>query len=111
MDPRSVKFLYDGAILHPESTPESLHMEDDDEIDAMLTQVGGAFVVICLNPCFWKPPKVNQMLKCLLTQSQFAAVQVDSVTHSTILQERKFWKPVRLQFETQSGHIIVWIGR
>jgi hypothetical protein len=52
MDPRSVKFLYDGAILHPESTPESLHMEDDDEIDAMLTQVGGAFVVICLNPCF-----------------------------------------------------------
>lgn len=47
-----MKFLYDGAILHPESTPESLHMEDDDEIDAMLTQVGGAFVVICLNPCF-----------------------------------------------------------
>ena len=31
-------------------------------------------------------PKVNQSLKCLLSQSQFAAVFVDSVTHSTTLQ-------------------------
>jgi len=44
LDPRSVKFLYDGATLNPESSPESYHMEDGDEIDAMLTQVGGAYV-------------------------------------------------------------------
>jgi len=40
-DPRSVRFLFDGNVLNPEGTAESLHMEDGDEIDAMLSQVGG----------------------------------------------------------------------
>ena len=40
-DPRSVRFLFDGNILNPEGSAESLHMEDGDEIDVMLSQVGG----------------------------------------------------------------------
>ncbi len=58
IDPRSIRFLFDGATLQPKSTPESLgaalprnlnpkpyhfnahtEMEDGDEIDAMLSQV------------------------------------------------------------------------
>ena len=41
-DPRSVRFLFDGHTLDPEGTPESLEMEDNDEIDVMLSQVGGS---------------------------------------------------------------------
>jgi hypothetical protein len=67
IDPRSIRFLFDGATLQPKSTPESLgavlqrnlnpkpypfnartEMEDGDEIDAMLSQV--------LNP---KPSTLN----------------------------------------------------
>jgi hypothetical protein len=33
--------LFDGNILNPEGSAESLQMEDGDEIDAMLSQVGG----------------------------------------------------------------------
>ena len=42
-DIRSVRFLFDGNILDPEGcgTPESLQMEEGDEIDCMLAQVGG----------------------------------------------------------------------
>ena len=40
-DPRSIRFLFDGNILNPEGSAESLQMEDGDEIDAMLSQVGG----------------------------------------------------------------------
>ncbi len=41
-DPRSIRFLYDGHVLNPNATPEAIGMEDEDTIDAMLTQVGGA---------------------------------------------------------------------
>lgn len=36
------RFLFDGARVNPESTPESLEMEDGDCIDVMHEQVGGA---------------------------------------------------------------------
>ena len=41
LDPRSIKFLFEGNILVPEATPESLDMENGDEIDAMMQQIGG----------------------------------------------------------------------
>eukprot|EP00759_Apiculatamorpha_spiralis_P053853 PhF_6_TR6484/c0_g1_i1/m.9678/K12160/SUMO, SMT3; small ubiquitin-related modifier len=40
----SVRFLYDGNPIEEEKTPEELGMEDDDVIDAMIEQVGGAYV-------------------------------------------------------------------
>jgi hypothetical protein len=40
-DPRGIRFLFDGSVLNPEATAETMGMEDGDEIDAMLTQVGG----------------------------------------------------------------------
>ena len=40
-DPRSVRYLFDGNVLNPEGSAESLNMEDGDEIDAMLSQIGG----------------------------------------------------------------------
>jgi hypothetical protein len=33
--------LYDGNVLDLNATPEQMGMEDEDTIDAMLTQVGG----------------------------------------------------------------------
>jgi small ubiquitin-related modifier len=41
MDARSIRFMFDGSVMNPDATAESLGMEDGDEIDAMLTQVGG----------------------------------------------------------------------
>ncbi|KAI0527140.1 hypothetical protein KFK09_002738 [Dendrobium nobile] len=37
----SIAFLFDGRRIHDEDTPESLKMEDGDEIDAMIHQTGG----------------------------------------------------------------------
>ena len=39
----SVRFLYDGAIIDKEKNPVDLEMEDDDVIDAMVEQTGGAY--------------------------------------------------------------------
>ncbi len=36
-----IVFLYDGQRIQAEQTPEQLNMTDDDEIDAMIHQVGG----------------------------------------------------------------------
>ena len=41
-DLRSIRFLFDGTMLNPDATAESLAKENGDEIDAMLHQVGGA---------------------------------------------------------------------
>eukprot|EP01057_Protomagalhaensia_wolfi_P006240 Protomagalhaensia_wolfi_Nauph_80__6239@NODE_943_length_1861_cov_520_688255_g712_i0_p3_GENE_NODE_943_length_1861_cov_520_688255_g712_i0NODE_943_length_1861_cov_520_688255_g712_i0_p3_ORF_typecomplete_len115_score26_24Rad60SLD/PF11976_8/1_9e27ubiquitin/PF00240_23/0_0061Blt1/PF12754_7/0_047FERM_N/PF09379_10/0_22_NODE_943_length_1861_cov_520_688255_g712_i095439 len=38
----AVRFLYDGERIRGEHTPEELGMEDNDLIDAMVQQVGGA---------------------------------------------------------------------
>jgi small ubiquitin-related modifier len=40
-DPKSIRFMFDGRRIEPQETPEDLGMEDDDEIDAMISQVGG----------------------------------------------------------------------
>merc|ERR1712216_147912 len=39
--PDSIAFLFDGKRIQPTQTPNELEMEDEDEIDAMLHQVGG----------------------------------------------------------------------
>mmetsp|Transcript_6457 Transcript_6457/g.19104 ORF Transcript_6457/g.19104 Transcript_6457/m.19104 type:complete len:95 (-) Transcript_6457:152-436(-) len=36
-----IVFLYEGERIQAEQTPEQLNMSDDDEIDAMIHQVGG----------------------------------------------------------------------
>ncbi|GLU01549.1 hypothetical protein SLE2022_188550 [Rubroshorea leprosula] len=41
LDVNSVTFLFDGRRLRPEETPEKVAMEDGDEIDCLLHQVGG----------------------------------------------------------------------
>lgn len=38
----SVRFLFDGAPIDESKSPEDLGMEDDDVIDAMVEQTGGA---------------------------------------------------------------------
>jgi small ubiquitin-related modifier len=38
----TIVFLYDGRQFKAEQTPDELEMEDEDEIDAMLLQLGGA---------------------------------------------------------------------
>ncbi len=40
--PGSYKFQYDGAVVADADTPESLGLEDNDQIDAMVQQTGGA---------------------------------------------------------------------
>ena len=37
----SVRFLFDGAQLDENKTPDDVKMEDDDVIDAMVEQTGG----------------------------------------------------------------------
>jgi len=37
----SVRFLFDGTRIRPDQTPAELDMEDEDEIDAMVSQTGG----------------------------------------------------------------------
>ncbi|MDP2435031.1 MAG: small ubiquitin-related modifier [archaeon] len=39
--PNSVRFLFDGQRISDEHTPDSLQMENDDVIDALLQQTGG----------------------------------------------------------------------
>ncbi|PWN99333.1 ubiquitin-like protein [Tilletiopsis washingtonensis] len=37
----TVRFLYDGTRVNDDDTAESLEIEDQDEIDAMVEQLGG----------------------------------------------------------------------
>ena len=39
---QSVRFLFDGNRISPNQTPEELDMEDNDVIDVMVEQQGGA---------------------------------------------------------------------
>ncbi|KAJ7641702.1 ubiquitin-related domain-containing protein [Roridomyces roridus] len=41
-DVGSIRFLYDGSRINDDDTPSSLDMEDNDTIDVMVEQVGGA---------------------------------------------------------------------
>ncbi|KAJ3566213.1 hypothetical protein NP233_g7141 [Leucocoprinus birnbaumii] len=40
-EPGSLRFLYDGKRIQEEDTPASMEMEDGDQIDAQLPQIGG----------------------------------------------------------------------
>ncbi|XP_020578071.1 small ubiquitin-related modifier 2-like [Phalaenopsis equestris] len=40
-----VRFLFEGSRLHGERTPEELHMEDDDQIDVVVSQDGGCMII------------------------------------------------------------------
>ncbi|KAI9205777.1 ubiquitin-related domain-containing protein [Polychytrium aggregatum] len=39
--PNSIRFSYDGTRISPEDTPESLEMEDGDQIQVQPEQTGG----------------------------------------------------------------------
>ncbi|KAH9961922.1 small ubiquitin-related modifier [Russula dissimulans] len=41
-DVGSIRFLYDGARINDDDTPQTLEMEDNDTIDVMVEQVGGS---------------------------------------------------------------------
>jgi small ubiquitin-related modifier len=41
-DPAQVRFMFNGERLSGNETPDSLEMEDNDVIDAMVEQTGGA---------------------------------------------------------------------
>lgn len=41
----SVRFIFEGNIVKPADTPLSLQMENDEEIDAMIEQHGGTFIL------------------------------------------------------------------
>lgn len=44
LNANNVRFLFDGERLHETQTPKDLNMENGDEIDVVIEQVGG---VIC----------------------------------------------------------------
>mmetsp|Transcript_6974 Transcript_6974/g.10511 ORF Transcript_6974/g.10511 Transcript_6974/m.10511 type:complete len:92 (-) Transcript_6974:289-564(-) len=41
-DPTTLRFIFDGERIHPDDTPTSLDMEEDEDnqIDCMLEQIG-----------------------------------------------------------------------
>jgi small ubiquitin-related modifier len=43
VDPSSLRFLLDGDNVDPNQTPKMLELEDQDQIDCVLEQVGGTF--------------------------------------------------------------------
>jgi small ubiquitin-related modifier len=38
---QNVRFLFDGERVHETQTPKDLNMENGDEIDVVIEQVGG----------------------------------------------------------------------
>ncbi|GAA5872695.1 hypothetical protein JCM16303_004611 [Sporobolomyces ruberrimus] len=41
MTPGSFKLTYDGAVVQPEDTPQSLEFEEEEQLDVQMAQVGG----------------------------------------------------------------------
>jgi len=41
LNPSKVRFMLDGENIEPDSTPGDLDLEDNDQIDCFLAQVGG----------------------------------------------------------------------
>ena len=41
LTPGNVRFLFDGERIHETQTPKDLNMENGDEIDVVIEQVGG----------------------------------------------------------------------
>jgi hypothetical protein len=50
-DLQSIRFLFDGARIQEDATPEQLEMEDGDVIDAMVAQTGGNCEAVPMNLC------------------------------------------------------------
>lgn len=42
VDPSSLRFLLDGDRIQGDQTPKMLELEDEDQIDCVLAQMGGA---------------------------------------------------------------------
>jgi len=42
VEPASLRFLLDGERIGPDETPKMLELEDEDQIDCVLAQVGGS---------------------------------------------------------------------
>lgn len=42
----NVRFLFDGERLHEGQTPKDLNMENGDEIDVVIEQVGGQWYLL-----------------------------------------------------------------
>lgn len=42
MAPGTYRFQYEGNRVMPDQTPDELDMEDNDQIDALVEQQGGA---------------------------------------------------------------------
>mmetsp|Transcript_10612 Transcript_10612/g.13189 ORF Transcript_10612/g.13189 Transcript_10612/m.13189 type:complete len:195 (+) Transcript_10612:77-661(+) len=59
----SLRFLLDGVRVRPEQTPTELDMEDNDQLDCMLEQQGGAFFlnVDVLKNCETHPYQSNHL--------------------------------------------------
>lgn len=43
LQPKSIRFIFEGERVKENDTPEKLGIEDGDEIDAMIEQHGGGF--------------------------------------------------------------------
>ncbi|WAR54684.1 hypothetical protein PtB15_4B301 [Puccinia triticina] len=51
-DPTTIRFIFDGVKVKPDDTPLDLDMSDNDRIDVMVEQVGGAnFKLASLRDC------------------------------------------------------------
>jgi len=49
----NVRFLFDGERLHENQTPKDLNMENGDEIDVVIEQVGGSSEWSTLNQTYF----------------------------------------------------------
>ncbi|GFH57312.1 hypothetical protein CTEN210_13788 [Chaetoceros tenuissimus] len=41
LDPKALRFLLDGQRIADDETPKTLELEDEDQIDCLLEQLGG----------------------------------------------------------------------
>jgi len=41
LDGNSLRFMFEGSLITPETTPEQLELEEGDQIDVMIAQLGG----------------------------------------------------------------------
>jgi hypothetical protein len=41
VDLNAIRFLYDGEVVSNDATPDELGLEDLDQIDCMVAQIGG----------------------------------------------------------------------
>ena len=48
VNPTTVRFLFDGQRIQETNTPNDLHLEDNDQIDAMVEQTG-VFIKLAFN--------------------------------------------------------------